>query len=67
MKITLFFVAKETMVRCLSFANCAGLNDGRLEVAAVQHKRIQQSKTGKNISLKINIDCPHVKRALLAS
>lgn len=40
MTITLFFVAKETIVKCLSLSNCAGLNDGRLEEAAVQHKTI---------------------------
>lgn len=47
MKITLFFVAKETMVRCLSFANCAGLNDGRLEEAAVNIKEYSNQKLVK--------------------
>ena len=32
--LTLFFVAKETTVRCFSLVNCAGLKVGRLEDAA---------------------------------
>lgn len=38
--LTLFFVAKETTVRCFSLVNCAGLKVGRLEDAARIRKNI---------------------------
>jgi hypothetical protein len=50
--ITLFFVANDTIVRCLSFVSCAGLRAGRLEAAAIKYSKYKLLKKKKQITDK---------------